>query len=616
MCTIAGFYNPDKHYLLDKLHKKSILSSMASAQSRREQDHHGVWLSEHCGLAHTEGAGAGPKPHQPISKTEAGLTFAAAFCGTLYNPEELREDLKSFGHTFQTSDHAEIVLAGYMEYGPEFVKRLNGVFAYAVMDPIKNSLFLFRDQVGVKPLFYTVRDGEILFASQLKGIFACPGIRPQLDKRGLNEVFSLGPARTSGCGVFTGMEEVLPGHYLCCSPGGVSRHCYWTLESRPHLDSYQKTVEKTSFLVQDAILRQTVSDAPVCTFLSGGVDSSLVSAVCAASLKKQGRQLNTFSFDFTDNDKYFRPNAFQPSLDRPYVDKMVQYLGSSHHFLECSSLTQADRLYDSVLAHDLPAMGDIDSSMLHFCSLVTETHSRVALTGECADEISGGYPWFHKKECFEARAFPWTMDLEPRKVLLKEDFIQYLGMDSYVREAYERSVAETPALAGEDPVEARRREISYLNLRWFMQTLLGRMDRAGASAGLEARVPFADRRIIEYAWNVPWEMKSRGGVVKSLLRQSASGLLPDEILFRRKSPYPKTYDTGYEALLASRVREMTEDSQAPVLQFLDRKKLEAFLARPSDYGKPWYGQLMAGPQMLAYILQVNFWLKHYEIQLI
>ena len=517
------------------------------------------------------------------------------------------------GYSFQTSSDTEVILAGYMEYGPDFVKRLNGIFAFAIMDTALNRLCLFRDRAGVKPLFYTVRGEELIFSSELKGILAYPGVKAQLDRRGLNEVFSVGPARTYGCGVLKDMEELLPGHYLICTPDGIRQQSYWKLVSRPHEDSYERTIEKTSFLVEDSVRRQMVSDVPICTFLSGGVDSSLVSAICAKELKKQGKRLTTFSFDFVDNDKFFRANSFQPSQDRPYVDQMVKFLDSDHHYLECGNLTQADRLFDSVLAHDLPAMGDIDSSMLQFCSMVKE-HNKVALTGECADEIFGGYPWFHKKECFEAHTFPWTMDLAPRKALLDDSFLEYLDMDRYVLDTYERSVAETPVLAEDSPEEARRREIAWLNLRWFMQTLLNRMDRTSMYSGLEARVPFADHRIMEYVWNVPWDMKTRDGLVKNLLRQSGKGLLPDEILFRKKSPYPKTYDTAYEKLLVDRVREMMDDSHAPVMDFLDRKKLARFLTSPSDYGKPWYGQLMAGPQMLAYLLQVNFWLKTYHIE--
>ena len=614
MCGIAGFYNPHDHYLKEKEHYESVLQAMAERLRHRGPDDAGRWLSEHGGLSHArlaiiDLAGG----HQPMVKSGSGQTFAIVYNGELYNTDELRQELMAAGYSFQTSSDTEVILAGYMEYGPDFVKRLNGIFAFAIMDTALNRLCLFRDRAGVKPLFYTVRGEELIFSSELKGILAYPGVKAQLDRRGLNEVFSIGPARTYGCGVLKDMEELLPGHYLICTPDGIRQQSYWKLVSRPHEDSYERTIEKTSFLVEDSVRRQMVSDVPICTFLSGGVDSSLVSAICAKELKKQGKRLTTFSFDFVDNDKFFRANSFQPSQDRPYVDQMVKFLDSDHHYLECGNLTQADRLFDSVLAHDLPAMGDIDSSMLQFCSMVKE-HNKVALTGECADEIFGGYPWFHKKECFEAHTFPWTMDLAPRKALLDDNFLEYLDMDRYVLDTYERSVAETPVLAEDSPEEARRQEIAWLNLRWFMQTLLNRMDRTSMYSGLEARVPFADHRIMEYVWNVPWDMKTRDGLVKNLLRQSGKGLLPDEILFRKKSPYPKTYDTAYEKLLVDRVREMMDDSHAPVMDFLDRKKLARFLTSPSDYGKPWYGQLMAGPQMLAYLLQVNFWLKTYHIE--
>lgn len=616
MCGIAGFYNPHRNYLEEEARYRDILKDMAAVQRHRGPDDSGVCLSKHTGLSHARLSIIDlVSGHQPMEKEAGGRTYSIAYNGELYNTEELRTELRAQGHSFATTSDTEVILTGCIEYGPDFVKRLNGIFAIAFYDALHDRVILFRDRAGVKPLFYTVHGDEILFASELKGILAVPGIRPELDRKGLNEVFSIGPARTYGCGVFASMEEVLPGHFLICSPEGVSSHCYWKLVSLPHEDSYEKTIEKTAFLVQDSIKRQMVSDVPICTFLSGGVDSSLVSAVCAAELKKQGKKLTTFSFDFVNNDKYFKANSFQPSQDRPFVDRMVEFLDSDHHYLECGNTDQADRLCDSVLAHDLPAMGDIDSSMLHFCSLVKE-HNKVALTGECADEIFGGYPWFHKEECFRAHAFPWTMDLEARKVLLKDDFLDYLQMDEYVKETYERSVAETPTLSEDSPTEARRREISYLNLRWFMQTLLNRMDRASMYSSLEARVPFADHRIMEYVWNVPWDMKTRDGLVKNLLRQSGKGLLPDDILFRRKSPYPKTYDTNYEKLLTSRVREIMNDSSSPVMQFLDRKKLETFLKNPSDYGKPWYGQLMAGPQMLAYILQIDYWMKTYKISLV
>lgn len=615
MCSIAGFYNPNQDYEKEKAHYEAVLKGMSAIQRHRGPDDSGFWLKEHTGLSHARLSIIDlENGRQPMTKTREGKTFAIVYNGELYNTSELKQSLTALGYAFDTTSDTEVILTGYMEYGPDFVKQLNGIFAIAVWDPYKSRLCLFRDRAGVKPLFYTLRDGELVFTSELKGLFAFPGITPVLDRNSLNEIFSLGPAHTSGSGVFQGIKELLPGHMLLCSEEGLFLQSYWKLKSHPHEHDYKTTIETTSYLVQDSIKRQMISDVPICTFLSGGVDSSIVSAICAAELKKQGKRLTTFSFDFVNNDKYFKASSFQPSEDRPYVDRMVEFLDSDHHYLFCDNVTQADRLYDSVLAHDLPAMGDVDSSMLQFCSMV-KNYNKAALTGECADEIFGGYPWFHKKECFEAHTFPWTMDLNARKVLLKDELLDYLKMEEYVAEAYEKSVAETPVLYEDSPTEKRRREISYLNLRWFMQTLLNRMDRASMYSGLEARVPFADHRIMEYVWNVPWDMKTKGGVVKNLLRESARGLLPDEILFRRKSPYPKTYDTNYEQLLIQRVKDLIKDGGAPVLEFIDEKKLSVFLKSPSDYGKPWYGQLMAGPQMLAYLLQINYWLEAYQIRL-
>ena len=528
---------------------------------------------------------------------------------------ELKKELEKEGVVFQTTSDTEVILHGFMLHGEEYIKKLNGIFAIALWDSGKKQLRLIRDRLGVKPLFYTWADTTLVFSSELKGLFAYPGVTPELDRDGLCEVFALGPAKSYGKGVFKGIQEILPGHCLTLGEDGVSEHAYWKLESRPHTDSFEKTVEKTAWLVEDAVKKQMLSDIPISTFLSGGVDSSLVTSICARELKKQGKVLNTFSFDFKDNNKYFKSNTFQPSQDRPWVEKMAEYAGTNHRFLECDNKAQVDCLFKAVDARDLPCMADVESSMLYFCSQVVE-HNKVTLTGECADEIFGGYPWFHKKEAFEGDHFPWSTSMEPRKILLSDDFADSLGMEEYAHAAYEKTIRETPVLLGEDAHEKRRREISYLNLRWFMVTLLDRMDRTSMYSGLEARVPFADHRIVEYVFNVPWSMKCPDGIVKGLLRHAGEGHLPREILWRKKSPYPKTYDPAYEKLLGDRLKEVLADPNAPVRQILDTKKVHAFLESPSDYGKPFYGQLMAGPQMLAYMLQVNYWLEKYKIRIL
>lgn len=545
----------------------------------------------------------------------SGYSYQIAFNGEIYNLPDLKNDLLSQGWKFQTTSDTEVLLLAFLEYGPDFIKKVDGIFSFAIYDSRHETIYLFRDYFGIKPLFYTFAEDTLIFSSELKGLFCFPGIEAAVDSDGLNEIFSLGPARSPGNAVFKNIHELKPGYYLAYNRFGIHLTNFWRLSSMPHRDNYEMTIERTRFLLTDAIKRQMVSDVPICTFLSGGVDSSVVSAVCASELKKEGKPLTTYSFDFEDNDKYFQSNSFQPSQDAPYVKKMVEFLDSDHHYLFCDNEQQADLLYESVDAHDLPCMADIDSSLLYFCKEVSK-HHKVVLTGESADEVFGGYPWFHKEEFLTGNTFPWTPFLDPRKKVLSDDLIRQLHMDEYVKRIYDQSVSEIPVLPRENETEANRRRIAYLNIRYFMQTLLNRMDRTSMHSGLEARVPFADKALVEYVFNTPWEMKAKDGVVKNVLRQSAKGLLPDEILFRRKSPYPKTYHPGYEQLLSDRLKDVLSSCNAPILELVDKERVLRFLDASKDYGTPWYGQLMAGPQMTAYLLQVNYWLKKYHVHLL
>lgn len=671
MCGIAGFCDPFKNYTEEKEKWYAILQRMNQRQKHRGPDDDGIYLSAHCGLTHVRLAIQDPESGaQPMTRSIYGHRATICFNGEIYNKPTLRAKLLSEGISFETNCDTEVLLYGYLLHGVDFVKECNGIFAFCIWDETLQKLYLVRDRLGVKPLFYTFISDTLVFSSELKTLFSYPGIKPIADKSSLQEIFGLGPAKSYGKGVFQGILEVLPGHWIefpgytakfpehriefqgnsAKLPGQAASNatntCYWRLESHPHEDSYEQTLEKTRFLVTDAIRMQMLSDVPICTFLSGGLDSSLVSSICNQALahdtapsfnklpthgnastfnnplscgntpnehSKQNR-LSTYSFDFVGNDKYFTSNAFQPSEDRPFVEHMVRYLGSDHTFLKCDNSHLINYLYKAVDARDLPCMADVEGSMLYFCEQVAKRH-KVALTGECADEIFGGYPWFHKKECFETNLFPWSMDFTPRNAFLKNEILEELNLESYARHACQISINEVPCLPEDTAEEKRRREISYLNLRWFMQTLLDRMDRTSMYAGLEARVPFADHRIVEYLWNVPWHMKCRNGVEKSLLREAVGDLLPDQILHRKKSPYPKTYDPAYEMQIRKNLLEVLHDPAAPILELIDVEKTLRFCNTPSDYGKPFYGQLMAGPQLLAYLLQVNYWLKKYKVSI-
>lgn len=615
MCGISGFYNAKEDYSKDTVKWSYVLDSMRKCLSRRGNDEFGKYLTRRAGFSHARlcirdlfhGS-------QPIVRSSFAGEYAIVYNGELYNTDELKTDLHSLGYTFSTTTDTEVILYAYMEYGAEFVQKLNGIFAFAIWDDVSQSLMLCRDRVGIKPLFYTYKNHQLIFASEPKALFAYPGFTPEITTESLLELLAIGPARTMGNGIFKDVKEVLPGHYLIFQEHSVTDHVYWDLTRNEHTDSYDQTKEKVSFLIRDAVKRQMVSDVPVCSFLSGGIDSSIVTALACQYLEPLGEKLNTFSFDFKNNDVYFQSNAFQPSRDLPYVNVMLKYYHTNHTFLECNENDLFLALFSDVDARDMPGMADVDSSLLYFCSLV-KARNKVALTGECADEIFGGYPWFYRKELMDLDGFPWSSDIAFRATLLREDILTAKELSEYAKEHYLDSVRNAPHLADETPEERRRYEIAYLNIKWFMQTLLDRMDRTSMYSGLEARVPFADHRIIEYVYNVPWEMKYQNGIEKALLRDACADLLPEEILHRKKSPYPKTYSPVYEKLLTEKMRSIVKDPNSPVLSILDTTKLETFLKTPAQYGKPWFGQLMAGPQLLAYYIQLNYWMEKYHLSL-
>jgi len=549
---------------------------------------------------------------QPMVRTKDGNEYAIVYNGEIYNSDEIKAELIRAGYSFETTADTEVILLAYMHYGIDFVEKLNGIYAFAIWDQERERLVLYRDRLGVKPLFYALRNGNLIFGSEIKALFRHPYVVPALDMDGLREIFAVGPARTDGNGVFRNVCEVRAGYYAVFDRRGFSDTHYWELTSRRHSDSYEETVDTVSFLVTDAIRRQMVSDVPVCSFLSGGIDSSIVTAVASDYLGENGEMLNTFSFDFRQNDIYFKSNSFQPERDTPYVLEMLSRYDTRHTFLECSETDLVELLLTAVDAKDLPGMADVDASLLYFCRLV-KPHNKVVLTGECADEIFGGYPWFYREDLVMTDGFPWSRDPEARALFLKDSFIEKLGLREYAYARYSESLRDVPVLDGESAFERRRREIAYLNIKWFMQTLLDRMDRTSMYSGLEARVPFADHRIVEYLFNVPWEMKYRDGVEKSLLRDACGDLLPEKIRRRKKSPYPKTYNPNYERLLSEKLRQIISNPSAPVMQFVDRDKAFTFMRAPAEYGRPWFGQLMAGPQLMAYIIQVNRWLEKYSL---
>lgn len=589
---------------------------MAAVLKRRGPDDDGYYISpkSEALLVHTRLAVIDPENGaQPMLYAEGGRRLALVYNGELYNTAELRALLEARGHKFSTNTDTEAVLRAYAEWGADCLSRMNGIFAFAVWDEAARSLFIARDRIGVKPFYYTLYKGALYFASEIKGLLSC-GVSAELDAEGVREIMLLGPAIPCGSGVFKGVFELKPAECAVYDEHGLRKHIYWDYGCEGGTsESFDEVKEHVRSLVTDAITRQTVSDVPLCTFLSGGLDSSLISSVTARRFAEQGRRLHTFSVEYRDNAKYFKAGKFQPNSDDEYIQIMAKYLGTEHHRVIIDTPELVEALYTSTEARDLPGMADVDSSLLLFCKKVRE-FSTVALSGECADEIFGGYPWYRDKDIRMTDGFPWSQSTAYRAGLTRREFVpNEKAAQEYVYAKYLDTIGRAES-EGLPPLEKRMREMMRLNMEWFMQTLLVRKDRMSMYWGLEVRVPFCDHRIVEYLYRVPWEYKDYLGREKGLLREAMSSWLPEEVLWRKKSPYPKTHNPSYTAAVRERLREELSQTRCPVLDILDRGEIER-LMQHGDHVQ-WYGQLMNDPQIMAYIIQINHWLKINNIALV
>lgn len=616
MCGISGIINFKKNLSTYSQYNRLLVREMAQSISHRGPDASGEWVGEHAAFSHVRLAVIDPAGGtQPMRRTVDGREYVITYNGELYNTDELRTDLKKEGFEFSTASDTEVLLYSYIRYGKECPQKLNGIYAFAVWDSLLRRVFICRDRFGVKPFFYTFTGDNLVFASELKALFRHPSVNPEIDADSLREIFAISPARTPGSGVFKGIMELRPGHCMTIDRDGAHISRYWGLKSREHTDSYEETVEKVRALLVDSITRQLVSDVPIGTLLSGGLDSSVITAVAANHMKQKGEVLSTYSFDYEDNDKYFTASDFQPDADSPWVQRMAEEFETEHTCLVCPNSYLLEYLKNAVIYKDLPGMADVDSSLLYFCRRIKQKHT-VVLSGECSDEIFGGYPWFRSEKAFNTPGFPWSYDMSLRNSVLTPAVSNTLKIEEYSQMRYAQSVAETPRCDSDSAEEKRRREISYLNINWFMTNLLDRKDRMSMASGLEVRVPFCDHRLVEYVWNIPWEMKNRGNVSKSILRQASRGLLPDDVLMRRKSPYPKTHNPYYEQAIKAHMKRLCSDKSCMLFAFVDRRKILELCNESPDYGKPFFGQLMAGPQFLGFLSQVNFWLEEFKPHII
>ena len=539
--------------------------------------------------------------------------YTIVYDGHLYNKVEIYRDLIRLGHPFATCSDEEVVLRAYIQWGRGALDKLNGVFAFGIWHEKAHMLFVARDRIGAKPLFYRISNNVFIFGSEIKTILAHPDVPAEIDSYGVAQLLLLGPGKISGSGIFKDIYELKPGCFGEFSEGKWLQKQYWALKDREHTESFEETSDHVRYLLLDAIGRQMDYEKPVGTFLSGGLDSSIITSVCSDICSNLGRQLYTFSVDYDDHEKYFVANKFQPESDRYYIELMRMQISSVHRDVILSSDDLINCLDEATLARGLPGMGDVDFSLFAFCQCVQQDVP-IVFSGECADEIFGGYPWYRDPEIRATEGFPWAQNTTYRAAFMRNEHLKDISPDSFVMDLYQTTIKNSDILPGTSRLERRMKELVNLNFQWFMQTLLDRNDRMSMVHNLDVRVPYCDYRIAEYLYAVPWELKDYGGREKGLLRHAMRDVLQESVLLRKKSPYPKTYDPRYTQRVCQMLSDIIADPQSPVLQIVRKDALENLLK--ADFTRPWYGQLMKLPQTVAYMLQINRWMELYHVSVV
>ncbi|MBH1936586.1 asparagine synthase (glutamine-hydrolyzing) [Streptomyces sp. AV19] len=594
MCGITGWIAYDQDLTADA-GARGTLDAMTRTMELRGPDAGGAWVDTHAALGHRRLAvidivgGKQPMLVQHDGRTQAVITYS----GEVYNYRELRSELASRGHTFRTSSDTEVVLHAYLEWGEGFAERLNGMYAFAIWDARTEELLLVRDRMGIKPLYYAPTSDGVVFGSEQKAVLTHPRVPAVVDAEGLAEVLAF--VKTPGHAVYKGLHEVRPGHTVRFRRGSspaVRR--YWALEAHEHTDDTATTVTRVRELLDDIVARQLIADVPLCTLLSGGLDSSAITALAAKGLGEAGRgPVRSFSVDFTGQTENFVPDDLRSTPDGPYAHALAEHVRSDHRDIVLDTATLMDRGHRRAVltARDMPlGFGDGDTSLYLLFKAIRE-QSTVALSGESADEVFGGYKWFHDPASVDADTFPWIAagvadtfgggKSGGYAALLGKDVLDALDLPGYTEARYREALAEVPRLPGETGKEKRMREVSYLHLTRFVQILLDRKDRTSMATGLEVRVPFCDHRLVSYVFNTPWSMKTFDGREKSLLRAATRDVLPDAVADRVKSPYPSTQDPRYGEALRAELRQLAADKNAPVRQLLDEDSLSSALSEDS-----------------------------------
>lgn len=600
MCAILGWINRKES--LDK--NQELFKEMLELMSYRGKDNTGYYFLDNVLLGHKRLAIIDiDNGNQPMHYKE----YTIVYNGEIYNADKLKEDLINKGYTFDTTCDTEVVLKTYFHYKEKTMEKLEGIYAFAIYNNNDKSIFLGRDRFGIKPLYYTFYKNNFIFSSSIKSILKSGIIKAELGKKELGEIISLGPSKRLGSGIFKNIHELTPAHYMIVNKNKIKIKRYWNVKTKEVNDSFEVSVKKVRKYLEDSIKRQMVSDVDIATLLSGGLDSSIITAIVALNKKDK---LTTYSIDYEDNEKFFKKNDFQVALDEEFINIMSKKFNTNHNYLVINQDKVVEYLEKTLYLRDYPGMIDIDSSLLWFSEEISKNY-KVILSGEVADEIFGGYPWFYKNKLNNRKEFPWINNIDYRQNLLNKKISKKINIHKIVKSEYKRTIKQLKRKDRKD----KYKRLFYINMTHFMTTLLDRKDRMTMGATIEARVPFADTKLIEYLWNIPFSYKYRNNTEKFILREAFKDVLPDEITNRKKNPYPKTHNPIFLKSVKELLSERLKNKDSILYKIFNIDEVNKLLNDDNDYDVPWFGQLMTKPQLIAYLYQFDLWVEKYNIKI-